>query len=226
MSRRAIPTGSLSRPKPGSNRTGRVAMSRRLRIILKSAAVVALGFLAAMPIAAREPIRLQAPDTPRAHHLSDSTAGRRRHRPPPSTPSVPVAIRSSPAAPRPTPPNTGLAEVLPRAASAGPLERQGQRARSSKTTPACGSPSSEKPPSFGDYDPSSRVAFPNGFSAAVIPSPSDILIGGKGGQGPCPIAPASSAQRQKGIRAYFDAAPANTARSTAAALDRVDQGSL
>ena len=163
-------------------------MSRRLRIVSKSAVVLALGLFAVMPLGARDVDPLQAPDTQLEpiqwseidgwadddHAVAFSTF---------RTSCNPFLARRAGADSRPI--HQGLREVCRRAASAGPLASDKAKAREffeQNFRPVRIAKLGEKTGLLtGYYEPivdGSRFPNPE-FSAPLYRRPNDILVGGK-----------------------------------------------
>ena len=163
-------------------------MSRRLRIISKSAAVVALGFLAAMPIAAHDVDPLQAPDTQLEPITwtdidgwanDDHAAAFGTFR----ASCNPFLARRAANDSRPI--HRALWEVCRRAASAGALENDKDKARAffeENFRPVRIAKLGEKTGLLtGYYEPivdGSRFPSPE-YSAPLYRRPGDLLVGGK-----------------------------------------------
>jgi membrane-bound lytic murein transglycosylase A len=163
-------------------------MSRRLRIISKSAAVVTIGLLAAMPLGARDVDPLQAPDTqlepvdwPDVDGWADddhaAAFGTFR------TSCNPFLARRAPPDSRPI--HRALREVCRRAAAAGALANDKVKARAffeQNFRPVRIAKLGEKTGLLtGYYEPivdGSRFPNPE-FSAPLYRRPSDLLVGGK-----------------------------------------------
>src|SRR5262245_13522913 len=163
-------------------------MSRRLRIISKSAAVVGLGLLAALPIEARDVDPLQAPDTQlepitwsdidgwaNDDHAAAFGAFR--------ISCNPFLARRAAADPRPI--HQALREVCRRAAAAGPLANDKAKARDffeENFRPVRIAKLGEKTGLLtGYYEPivdGSRFPNPE-FSAPLYRRPGDLLVNGK-----------------------------------------------
>ena len=192
-------------------------MSRRLRIISKSAAIVALGFLAAMPIEARDVDPLQAPDTQlepvtwsdidgwaNDDHAAAFDTFRASCRP--------FLARGAANDSRPI--HRALREVCRRAASAGPLGGDKDKARAffeENFRPVRIAKLGEKTGLLtGYYEPivdGSRFPNPE-FSAPLYRRPRDLLIGGK--KAPKAALPNRASvgrfNAKKEVEAYFDRA--------------------
>ena len=163
-------------------------MSRRLRIISKSAAVVTLGFLAAMPIEARDVDPLQAPDTQLEPVTwsdidgwanDDHAAAFGTFR----TSCNPFLARRASSDSRPI--HQALREVCRRAAAAGALDNDKEKARAffeENFQPVRIAKLGEKTGLLtGYYEPivdGSRFPNPE-FSAPLYRRPGDMLVGGK-----------------------------------------------
>ncbi len=192
-------------------------MSRRLRIISKSAAVVTLGFLAAMPIEARDVDPLQAPDTQlepitwsdiNGWADDDHAAAFGTFR----ASCNPFLSRRAANDSRPI--HRALREVCRRAAAAGALENDKDKARAffeENFRPVRIAKLGEKTGLLtGYYEPivdGSRFPSPE-FSAPLYRRPSDMLVGGK--KAPKTSLPNRASvgrfNAKKQVESYFDRA--------------------